>query len=96
MKFNLKNKIDSNISFLTNVFKIWILTSITMGIAVMIMNLVEQDIRTIQGFTILILLIFIFSFPVIVILTFIVKYIKNRFFANIRDYELLYDNFFNI
>lgn len=80
MKFNLKNKINSNISFLTNVFKIWILTSITMGIAVMIMNLVEQDIRTIQGFTILILLIFIFSFPVIVILTFIVKYIKNRFF----------------
>lgn len=80
MKFNLKNKINSNISFLTNVFKIWILISITMGIAVMIINLVEQDIRTIQGFTILILLIFIFSFPVIVILTFILKYIKKRFF----------------
>lgn len=80
MKLNRKNKINSKTPFLSSVFKIWILTSITMGIAVMIMNLVEQDIRTIQGFTILILLIFIFSFPVIVILTFIVKYIKNRFF----------------
>lgn len=50
-----------------------------MIIAVLIMIFLKQDVRTIQRFTIAILLLsFIFSFPVI--LAFIVKYIKDRFF----------------
>jgi hypothetical protein len=80
MKLNRKNKINSKTPFLSSVFKIWILTSIMMVISILILNFIEHDTRIIQGFIITILLSFIFSFPAIVILTFIVKYIRNRFF----------------
>ncbi len=80
MKLNRKNKINSKTPFLSSVFKIWILTSIMMVISILILNFIEHDTRIIQGFIITILLSFIFSFPAIVILIFIVKYIRNRFF----------------